>query len=96
MLKILEYHYDAGHGWVKVPLKEIKDLNIQAQITGYSYVKGADAYLEEDCDASSYIAALKKNNPEIKIEWNEISDGDSSPIRLYGNYDTESIDWEEV
>src|SRR5208283_3098652 len=55
----LTFHTDAGHGWLQVPRKALFDLGIAASISRYSYVKGDFAFLEEDCDAPKYLAALK-------------------------------------
>ena len=48
---------DAGHEWLAVKIKELVELNIEDKITEYSYVKGGTAYLEGDCDASTFINA---------------------------------------
>jgi hypothetical protein len=50
---------DSGHGWIKVPMSELIELRIAGQITTYSYRDGDVAYLEEDCDAATYINAAK-------------------------------------
>lgn len=50
---------DPGHGWLEVPIGELHALGIADQISTYSYfdrVKGF-AYLEEDCDATTFIVA---------------------------------------
>ena len=57
MKKVL--HSDSGHGWLAVKLGEIKMLGIESDITEYSYIKGKTAYLEEDCDAMTFINAAK-------------------------------------
>lgn len=51
------YHQDPGHGWIAVPMDEIRRLCIEDQISAYSYCDGNTAYLEEDCDASVFIRA---------------------------------------
>lgn len=49
---------DPGHGWLEVPLEELDQLGVTSdQISSYSYVHGAMAYLEEDCDAMVFIKA---------------------------------------
>jgi hypothetical protein len=50
---------DPGHAWARVPFRVLRDLGIVEKITTYSYVKNGNAYLEEDCDLSTLIAALK-------------------------------------
>lgn len=60
----LKHHFftDGGHGWLKVPVARLKKLGIEKEITGYSYLKGKNAYLEEDCDLSTYVKALQKKD----------------------------------
>lgn len=50
-----EFIIDPGHGWLKVPLA---DLPAGFEPTQYSFKDGDFAYLEEDCDAPSFIAAV--------------------------------------
>ncbi len=49
---------DPGHAWLKVSIREILSLDIQSQISEYSYYHGDYAYLEEDCDANVYFTAI--------------------------------------
>lgn len=58
----LTFYSDPGHGWLKVPIKELKKLGIENDISSYSYMMGDYAYLEEDSDLSTYITALMKDN----------------------------------
>jgi len=53
---------DAGHGWVKVPREELKELGIEDKITNYSYQSpsGKFVYLEEDADATTFVEAFRK------------------------------------
>ena len=80
------FHSDAGHGWLKVSIDELKRLKLMDKISPYSYRKGNYAYLEEDSDASQFIN-LKKALKE-KFKYNEVDDGGSSPIRNYPAFDT--------
>lgn len=48
---------DSGHGWLKVPIELCRELGLQGKITGYSYCKGQNLYLEEDCDATTFVNA---------------------------------------
>lgn len=59
------FYSDPGHGWLRVKMQEIIDLGIQHKITIYSYVSanGKYAYLEEDCDAGTFIEAKYGKNP---------------------------------
>jgi hypothetical protein len=57
-MKTLTWICDPGHGWLVVPLDELRALGIAARISSYSYLKDGIAYLEEDCDASVYLSAI--------------------------------------
>lgn len=50
---------DPGHGWLEVPMAELVELGIADKITSYSYRSrdGLLAYLEEDCDLSTFARA---------------------------------------
>lgn len=43
------YHayIDPGHGWLKVPRKELHELGIADRITPYSYERGEWVYLKK-------------------------------------------------
>lgn len=51
---------DPGHAWLKVPRAWLQFLEIEEEITPYSYQRGIWVYLEEDCDYSTFIGAWKK------------------------------------
>jgi hypothetical protein len=54
------YHQDPGHGWVEVPLSLLVSLGIAGQISSFSYRDTRSVFLEEDCDASRFKAAMDK------------------------------------
>ena len=63
MTTIYNWITDPAHGWLTVPLAELKDLGIADDISKFSYIstsKGV-AYLEEDCDALRFIEAKGVN-----------------------------------
>lgn len=74
------YHYDAGHGWLEVPISEVEESGIE--VSGYSYRKGDKAYLEEDLDAPTFMIKKGVTLSDITNE----DDGDYSPIRDYASY----------
>jgi len=80
------YHFymDPGHGWLKVPIKDLVTLGIAGKISAYSYVYGENAYLEEYCDAPIFLKALKERNQDPRIE--EHTANGSSRIRGYPPY----------
>lgn len=80
----LNFHFDAGHGWVEVPQTLIMQLGLVKSFSRYSYFKDNTAYLEEDCDAGILVNALKAKGYEVSF--NEINNGDDSKIRSYPRY----------
>ena len=74
---------DPGHGWLQVPIAELFKLGIQNQITSYSYVNGIHAYLEEDCDFSTFYRAKEARGEPVEYErvYQE-----HTPVRNYPRY----------
>ena len=64
----ITYHTDPGHGWFAVPITLLQRLAIHPKVSTYSYIDTAAGfvYLEEDCDASLFMAACDDN--EIAVE----------------------------
>jgi len=88
-MKSITIYTDAGHGWAKVTLKQLIRLNIADKISAYSYIRrnrsGAGfAYLEEDCDLSTYLKALDAKG--IQYKFKTLSTNKSSKIRSYARY----------
>jgi hypothetical protein len=87
MLKIFSYYSDPGHGWIKVPMSLLIDLEIAHKISRYSYMRKGFAYLEEDCDASTFFNAYRARygiDPKVK----EYSAREkSSKIRSYDDFE---------
>jgi hypothetical protein len=54
-----KFYEDPGHGWLKVPRKELVELGIENEISPYSYMSGSGrmVYLEEDSDLSKFARA---------------------------------------
>lgn len=77
---------DPGHGWIEVPLKTLAHLRIVEDMSGFSYIKGAYAYLEEDCDAGKFIQTCKAHGVECKIEYASENSDRYSAIRNYERY----------
>lgn len=75
---------DAGHGWVEVPRSELVELGIIGKISKYSYQRGDKVYLEEDCDASTFVTAFTAkhgNPPEFVDDYSHMS-----PVRDYAHF----------
>ena len=81
------YYTDPGHGWVKVPRKFINDLGIARKISPYSYSRGDQVYLEEDCDYGHLARAL--NERGIQTEIVNRHTNRQSKIRSYNLYISE-------
>lgn len=75
---------DPGHAWARVAKSKLVTLGIADKISTYSYQKGENAFLEEDCDLSVLISALRVRGYEIKF--NESHTNRSSKIRSYSAY----------
>lgn len=81
----MDYRFiqDPGHGWLEVPLREIEKLGIAEKISGYSYIHGNNAYLEEDCDFSVFLDA--KQAAGEKVVFTEVYQ-ENTPIRHYDRW----------
>jgi hypothetical protein len=83
---MMTYNYlqDPGRGWLQVPMTEIRKLGLAQKISDCSFRKGGDAFLEEDCDMSLFIKALRTTGQEFKL--NEVHTDDDSPVRSYSSF----------
>ena len=84
MQKTFTFYSDPAHGWVKASKALLKQLGIAELISSYSYERGADAFLEEDCDASLLVRKLQEKGIEPKFVY-KYSDRNSK-IRGYESY----------
>jgi len=75
---------DPGHAWARFPKAKLVALGIADKISTYSYMNGANAFLEEDCDLSVLLVALRDRGYEIKF--NESHANKQSKIRNYSTY----------
>lgn len=80
----LVYFQDPGHGWVKAPRALVNKLGIADKISSYSYQRGDAVYLEEDCDATLLVQALKAQF--VKHEIVSQHTNKQSRIRNYESY----------
>lgn len=74
---------DPGHGWLAVPISDLKKLGIENKITAFSYRKGETAFLEEDVDAGTFLKAAQAAGMQytIKEKYEE-----NTSIRSYLSY----------
>ena len=47
---LYRFFQDSCHGWLRVPMAHIRELDIADRISGFSYKNGEHAYLERDVD----------------------------------------------
>lgn len=87
-MKSITIYTDPSHGWAKVHLSELFNLEIWDKISTYSYIRSnakyAYAYLEEDCDLGLYLKALDSKG--IKYKFKTLHTNKSSKIRSYNRY----------
>lgn len=92
MAKSRQYHFfeDPGHGWLRVPIKDIIQLGLKNEISRFSYINGRNVFLEEDSDAGKFIEELKARSVTILPFIEHITDNDSR-IRSFQPYDPSLI-----
>lgn len=76
------YHTDPGHGWIEVPISELRRLKLKP--SPYSYKKGQLAYLEEDCDASDWAKAKRAAGEAFKLVTRNVNH--DHPIRNFSRF----------
>jgi len=80
----LNYFQDPGHGWIGVKRSLVQELGIEDKISSCSYQRGQSVYLEEDCDASLLIEALKAKGIEFELVSKHTDK--RHPIRSYESF----------
>lgn len=82
-LHIRKYE-DPSHGWLAVPMQWLEALSIVGKITGYSYLRGNTAYLEEDLDAITFRKAVEAAGYRLFVDYRHTND--RSSIRSYPSF----------
>ena len=72
----LTFHSDSGHWWLAVPVDTLRELHVDQDISIYSYMQAGYAYLEEDCDLSTFMIAAKHHGYHVNFVDSHV-DGDS-------------------
>ena len=87
MIKSYVLYSDPGHGWLRVSKKELETLNIETEISNYSYVSKDRqfVFLEEDRDMAIFERA-KEQAGEGPITVHCKSANNHSKIRSYRPY----------
>ena len=82
--RVFDVYEDAGHAWMKVKKDLLYKMGIADKITAFSYERGEYAYLEEDCDLSTFYHRYKEMyGIDIKFRTHY---SDTSRIRGYKDY----------
>lgn len=84
MQTVFPCYSDPGHGWAKVPRLLLKELEIEQQVSAYSYQKGDFVYLEEDADMSLFFNAMQTRG--ITPTFKGKSSNKTSRIRGYASF----------
>jgi hypothetical protein len=84
MRTTFDFISDPGHAWLKVNTRDLFALGLTpSDFSSYSYRRGDDLYLEEDCDATLFIQTyIKKTNSKPKFR-ERVAREKRSKIRNY-------------
>jgi len=82
-VKKFDYIQDPAHGWIKVSIKQLNSLGIINNISSFSYYRKGFAYLEEDCDASTFFRAYRSKYNSEPILRDCVARKKQSKIRSY-------------
>ena len=85
MKKKFDVYCDPGHGWMKVKKSLLVVLGITDRISQFSYMRNEYAYLEEDCDASTFVGAYEEKygiHPQYRFHHSD----KLSRIRNYNSF----------
>jgi hypothetical protein len=86
----LRFISDEGHGWLEVPKAMLKNAGCEQDISSFSYEKDEAVYLEEDCDAGTFILAMRNKYPSVNIIFDEVFQS-RTPIRGYKRFIAEGV-----
>ena len=78
-MKPFTFFSDNAHGWLRVSHSDCADIGFTgASFSRYSYQDSAFYYLEEDCDASKFLAAFVKKHGGMPVIHDSHTEGQSS------------------
>ena len=84
MKTLIKVYSDPGHAWAAVKRQTLQEMGLLSQVSSFSYQRGKTVYLEEDCDLSLYMHALKERG--IEYGFVEKHTDKRSPIRSYDQF----------
>lgn len=81
------FYSDPGHAWLRVRVEDF--IKVGGEYTVYSHTSTTFVYLEEDCDAPTFIKAAKAAGYEVKTT--EMGANSSSSIRRMSRLSSDYI-----
>ncbi len=87
-MQTFTFYTDPGHGWVEVPRSLLHELGIADKISGFSYQRGEDVFLEEDRDLAIFTDAMKQGGRPFELVHVNEPQRDSW-VRLLWSYEAE-------
>ena len=90
-MKQINYYASPSHGWIKVKIQDLYDLEILLDVSEYSFITQdqQEAYLEEDLDAGLFIESYGKDKIDLihqEIEEDQANEMIRSCDRLTKEY----------
>lgn len=69
-MKVRNFRFvsDPGHGYLRVPLEVLKEYGVMFKISPYSFKSDKFAYLEEDCDMTTFVDAVREVGDDVKFK----------------------------
>ena len=84
------FYTDPAHGWLEVPRGLLAELGISERVSRYSYQRGEQVYLEEDCDYSIFRRAMMAAGREFTTA--DIQTDGQSFIRSLPRYTADELE----
>lgn len=72
-----------GHGYLVAEKAMLRQLGIADKISNCSYQRLGSVYLEEDCDAPLFIAAMEKAGFQVSYNSVNVEDGFIDEMEYY-------------
>ena len=72
-----------GHGYLVSTKAMLRELGIAEKISDYSYERNGSVYLEEDCDAPLFIAAMEKAGFDVSYHSVNVDDNYTDKLEHY-------------
>lgn len=90
-MKTFTFFADPAHAWLKVCPADLIELGLTMNdFSAFSYIGANAFYLEEDCDATKFIALHKAKHGEISFAENH-TNGQSHIRRMIRNQPLKAV-----